>query len=654
MSRWRNIFLLCLFTSWCFCQNKSTVDSILTEVQNHKINESIVQRALDIPYDKIVNDLNKCQFIFNTLNTAIIFENNATKKAEIKEKLSLLMYLKGNYTQSLELHLQSIKLFDKSGDFRRKANAMAAMAYEGKKRNLPTSIEQMAESIEILRKLNVPADLASAIDNYGVLFELKGELDTATKYYKEALSIKETLHDSIGIPYSLNNIAGVLFMKNYLNEGLKYINRSTEIRNKLGDYIGMAWNEYTLGEMFFLNKNNVAAKYHFQKAYNFAKKSEYPDLQERTFKYMSSLFAKEKRYDSAYIYFNRFFDIHNSLYNQQNQKQIVEMGTLYETEKKSLEIKSLNSDNKLKQKELAEKRNVQFFLFAIIGLALIAGIIILKAYRQKNVANKIISSQKIEVEYQKKLIEEKQKETVDSINYAKRIQYTLLANEELLQNNLPQHFVLFKPKDIVSGDFYWATKKNNSFYLAAGDSTGHGVPGAFMSLLNINFLNEAINEKNISAPNEILNHVRKQLIEKMYGRNDGMDAILLKAENTNNTFKIQYAAANNEPVLIRNNKAIPLPKDKMPVGKGEKTESFTLQNMGVIKGDLLFLFTDGYADQFGGPKGKKFKYKQLEDILVANNNKPLIEQKELLEKTFNEWKGNLEQVDDVLLIGIKI
>ena len=243
---------------------------------------------------------------------------------------------------------------------------------------------------------------------------------------------------------------------------------------------------------------------------------------------------------------------------------------------------------------------------------------------------------------------------VDSINYAKLIQYALLANKKLLQDNLPEHFVLFKPKDIVSGDFYWATKKENAFYLAVCDSTGHGVPGAFMSLLNISFLNEAITEKNISAPNEILNHVRKQLIEKTDGRNDGMDAVLLKFENINNEIKIQYAAANNEPLLIRNNKVIPLPKDKMPVGKGEKTDSFTLQTMDIEKGDLLYFFTDGYVDQFGGHKGKKFKYKQLEELLLTHHDKSLTEQKEILNTSFSNWKGNLEQVDDILFIGIRI
>ncbi len=248
---------------------------------------------------------------------------------------------------------------------------------------------------------------------------------------------------------------------------------------------------------------------------------------------------------------------------------------------------------------------------------------------------------------------EKNKEMTDSINYAKKIQTSLLAHADFLTVNLPEHFVLFKPKDIVSGDFYWATKTKDYFYLAVCDSTGHGVPGAFMSLLNISFLNEAINEKNILEPNLILNHVRQRLIENMNGAQDGMDAILLRIPLNSPVSKIEYAAANNSPILIRNNEIIELPKNKMPVGKGENELSFTSHTVELQKGDNLYLYTDGFADQFGGPKGKKFKYKALNNFLNEICNSSLGEQHLSLDNKFTAWKGDLEQVDDVCIIGIK-
>ncbi len=266
---------------------------------------------------------------------------------------------------------------------------------------------------------------------------------------------------------------------------------------------------------------------------------------------------------------------------------------------------------------------------------------------------------KLELSESKAILFEKNKEIVDSINYAKKIQYALLAHDDLLKTNLPDHFVLFKPKDIVSGDFYWGTAPEvgrGAFYLAVCDSTGHGVPGAFMSLLNISFLNEAITEKGIEHPHEILNHVRQRLIQNISqeGAQDGMDGILIKMEKRPSGLKIAYAAANNSPVLISDEKIVELPYDKMPVGKGEKTESFTLHSLELKKGDTLYLFTDGYADQFGGPNGKKFKSKNLEELLLSINPLSMPERSAALNKRFEEWKRDLEQVDDVCIIGIKI
>jgi ligand-binding sensor domain-containing protein/serine phosphatase RsbU (regulator of sigma subunit) len=310
-----------------------------------------------------------------------------------------------------------------------------------------------------------------------------------------------------------------------------------------------------------------------------------------------------------------------------------------------------------------------WWMYVIYITGIISSVIVVYRWRtaslrkDKEMLEKTVHERTAELVEQKEIVEEKQKEILDSINYAKRIQYTLLAHDELLTKNLENHFVLFNPKDIVSGDFYWATESKNNltenplFYLAACDSTGHGVPGAFMSLLNISFLNEAITEKNILTPNAIFDYVRKRLIESISkdGAQDGMDGILACFEKTtDNRTKCLYAAANNSPVLIRDNTTIDLSADKMPVGKGERLNPFTLYTIDCLPGDVLYFYTDGYADQFGGPKGKKFKYKQLDELLISIHQKNMDEQKNILQNTLNEWRGELEQVDDVLIIGIKI
>jgi serine phosphatase RsbU (regulator of sigma subunit) len=256
-------------------------------------------------------------------------------------------------------------------------------------------------------------------------------------------------------------------------------------------------------------------------------------------------------------------------------------------------------------------------------------------------------------------LEIKQKEILDSIHYAKRIQNALLANKTLIDENIPENFILFKPKDIVSGDFYWATNTISAeghelFYLAVCDSTGHGVPGAFMSLLNIGFLSEAINEKKIHEPSEIFNMVRNRLIQSISkeGQKDGFDGILICFNK--NTGIIKYSAAHNAPILIIDQEIKSLPYDKMPVGMGENIKSFLTYKVDASKGNMLYLYTDGYADQFGGPNGKKIKYKQLNNLLLDISNLDLYLQKEKLEDFFENWKGELEQVDDVCIIGIRL
>ena len=279
--------------------------------------------------------------------------------------------------------------------------------------------------------------------------------------------------------------------------------------------------------------------------------------------------------------------------------------------------------------------------------------------RQKQLENTVMQ-RTMEVVEQKQLIEEKHKEITDSINYAERIQRSFLASDDSLQKNLKEHFVLFKPKDVVSGDFYWATKLHDGkFALVTADSTGHGVPGAIMSILNITCLEKAIDEMKLLDPGEILNHTRLSIIARLKrdgsldGGKDGMDASLICFDLVNYSFT--YAAANNPVWIVRNQEIIVCEPDSMPVAKHDKQHiSFTSKQLKLESGDVVYALTDGYADQFGGPKGKKFMYKKLKQLILSISHHPMKIQQELLNEAFQTWKGNLEQVDDVCIVGIRI
>lgn len=328
-------------------------------------------------------------------------------------------------------------------------------------------------------------------------------------------------------------------------------------------------------------------------------------------------------------------------------------------------VSALDEEITMKKKEIEEKvqtlKDKDRVILIIAALSILGIILLLFSIRsnnQRRKANKLLSEQKSEIERQKHLVDEKQKEILDSINYAKRIQTALMANSKMMNENLPEHFIFFKPKDIVAGDFYWAAPVSDGFMYITADSTGHGVPGAFMSLLNISKLNDAIN-KNSSRPDIILNEVKDGIIKALNPEGsseeskDGMDAILCKLDHKN--MKLQYAAANNSFCILRNNEIITCKADKMPVGKSHDDNGrFTFNELQLEHGDMIYTFTDGYGDQFGGPEGKKFKHKNLRDVFQEVAKLPVSKQKEIIANRFEDWKGELEQVDDVLVIGVRV
>jgi len=319
-----------------------------------------------------------------------------------------------------------------------------------------------------------------------------------------------------------------------------------------------------------------------------------------------------------------------------------------------------------KQQAVAAEKSKVIAWFLVAGLFIAAGILF-KRFKDIQRHEKNLEKQKLLLDEKNHTLEnlnselfQKNKDITDSIEYAKRIQDALLPSMSYAKTILPEHFILFKPKDIVSGDFYWIEEWKHQVFIAAVDCTGHGVPGAFMSILGSDLLHEIIKDHGINNPAAILNAMDKGLAKALHQNasakdiKDGMDIAFCAIDKKNNL--LEYAGAFNPLWLIRNNTLQEYNADKKPIGVfiDEEQKFFTNHEIKIQHGDLIYIFSDGFADQFGGQHGKKFRYKQLEEIILANCNKQLSEQKNILEKTFLEWKGDLEQVDDVLVIGIKV
>ena len=390
---------------------------------------------------------------------------------------------------------------------------------------------------------------------------------------------------------------------------------------------------------------------------------------------LAEAYEKNNDVNNAFKYYKKHFMLKDSLYSQQSGNEVAELQKRFEAEKKDADIDLMNKAQEVQSAELEKQKLVRNGFMGGFAIVMALAFIIFRSLRQNKKAHKII-------EHQKHMVDEKHKEITDSINYAERIQRSFLASKQMLDENLKDYFVLFQPKDVVSGDFYWASfaepsaanGQRNLFYLVTADSTGHGVPGAIMSILNISSLESAIKD-GLNEPAQILNHTRLKIIERLKkdgsleGGKDGMDCSFISFDFKNK--KMIYAAANNPVWIVRHKPTVEFIEassssadkyelleyapDKMPVGKHDKDSvSFKQHVVELQKGDVIYALTDGMPDQFGGPNGKKFMYKQLKKFLVSISQLPMQQQQEKLSSALNHWKGNLEQVDDVLVIGIKI
>ncbi|PCJ00167.1 MAG: hypothetical protein COB15_03265 [Flavobacteriales bacterium] len=309
-----------------------------------------------------------------------------------------------------------------------------------------------------------------------------------------------------------------------------------------------------------------------------------------------------------------------------------------------------------KSDKIEEQESIIWLSILFLLIVSILGILAYRSYRLKNKANILILKQKDEIEEQHKVLEVQHKEITDSINYAKRIQDAILPPLKLVRSYMPDSFILYQPKDIVAGDFYWMESINNLIIFAAADCTGHGVPGAMVSVVCHNAMNRAVREFMLVEPHEILDKTREIVLETFEQSaeqvHDGMDIALCTINTETN--KLNFAGANNGLYFIRNGELTQIKPDKQPIGKFDDAKPFTKHSINLEKGDVIYTFSDGYADQFGGPKGKKFMYKPFRELLLSIHQKPMDEQHHLLKNSFDDWKGPMEQIDDVCVIGVRI
>ncbi|MBI3519856.1 MAG: SpoIIE family protein phosphatase [Bacteroidetes bacterium] len=517
--------------------------------------------------------------------------------------------------------------------------------------NNEAAIQMYKKALSILLRLNDIKQIANTYYNLSTPYSNLHQYDLSKYYTDRAFQYYKKINDFSGIALCYDVYGTEADRNKEYKEAIRFYELEIQQFKLANEPANLIIPYQNIADTYLKIKDYVSCKHYLELGMNLAislgSKSDVYEISHIYSKYYEAL----GDYKQANFYMRRYFEGKDTIINDQLKTELSDQKSEFDRENSEtmLTIQKLEAERNLKSKEAFRWILIISTVFFIIVL-----ILAVNRYRAKQKSFLKLNEYKNQLIQQKEKIEETQKEITDSIHYAKRIQNTLLTNKEFIDAHVASNFILFKPKDIVSGDFYWATQKEHYFYLAVCDSTGHGVPGAFISLLNIGFLSEAINEKHILEPHLVFNYVRDRLIGSVSrdGYSDGFDGVLLRI-NTR-TREMVYAAANSAPILIANEQIVELPKDKMPVGQYEQMTSFNLHSITCKATDTLYLYTDGFADQFGGPKAKKLKYKQLNEYLVTIKDLPMKEQHQRLNQFFEEWKGSLEQVDDVCVVGLKL
>ena len=712
------IFLLSLSIS---AQDQKRTDSLLSIVKTPKENIETVNAYCDL-----------CrEYIYSSSDSSRLF---IEKGLELALKLS---YLKGiadcytylgviNINQSdfplaLDYYQKSLKTYEKLSQSKSSKDVIVgrrgmSQSY-GNIGNVHMSLENYSQSlnyykqaIEINKELKDDRPLATNYSNMGVIYFCQQKNTDALKYILESLKIRERLGDKAGISDCYGNL-GLIYdsQKNY-KKAIEFFQKGIRISEELGNKNSIANNYSNMVVVNIELKNYTKAIDCANKSLSLSKDMGILYNQGLLYSYLSEIYDSLHDYKNAYEFQKLFKITNDSIFNEESSNQLKDMEARYQNEKKQKEIELLNKDKELQQIEIQKQTTQKYAFIGGFALMLILALVTLFGYskikEQKrlienknselNQRNEEISAQRDEIEtqrdeisaqrdivtIQKNNIEDIHNKLTSSIRYAERIQHAVLPSEEFTQMFLSNHFILFKPCEIVSGDFYWTMIKKNMLLVAVADCTGHGVPGAFMSMLGISFLNEIIAQsEEITQASFILNTLREYVIKSLqqYGitgeQKDGMDISLVALNLETN--QLHFAGANNPLYIVKSEKLkdeskktndsneelsnfqlYELKGDKMPIAIHVRMDAFTNHETKLEPGDTFYLFSDGYADQFGGPKGKKLMYSNFKKILLENSAKTMEEQKTILDLNIENWKNGFEikneQTDDITIIGIRL
>ncbi len=667
--------------------------SLLSSAQGIDKNiDSLILSAYDL---SSTNYSKAFSLVDSALNQSIA-HSYAWGEAEALRVKGLTLFYAIQYSQALKLFIESKEKFQALGDTIGVCNAnnLIATVYDYQGFNKKAILKHQ-ENLELRRAIGDINGLSATLNNIAVNLRKIGETQKALEYYLLAINLILNSDDLRSLSRSYNNVGLVFLELNELDSAFKYLNKALEIREKLTFPQDLKNTYQGLGSYYFQAKNLKKARDYFEKSFLIANEIGIVYEIESAAKDLSQVYYQMGQYKKAYDTHLIYKQMSDSLKNKETIQLLtsMEMESKFEKERELQKLiqEKKDADNQLIMVKQKRFRNI---LVLVIVALLVIALLIFKGFIEKTKHNRLltiqneeilqqkeeISTQRDEIESQKEeieaqrdllikqklLMENKNQKLTDSLEYARSIQGALLPWTGTLHSLIGDHFILYKPKDIVSGDFYWASDTNDGVIVCVADCTGHGVPGAFMSVLGISLLSEIVQKDRITQPNLILNKLREYLIyslrqDETHSRHkEGMTIAICHIDRKKGLMK--YAGASMPMILIRHTYGTPilerLHPDGMPIGISPRMRDFTQKEYTISNGDMLYLYSDGYADQFGGTEGKKLKIKPFLSLLENNSTRPLAEQQQILESNIKNWINEsnpvVEQFDDITILGIRI
>ncbi|MCE3226329.1 MAG: nprA [Bacteroidetes bacterium] len=644
-----SLFLLCAV----FLNAQISIDTINKTVDTTQKVRKKINKVTQLSRNRKLTN-SDFDFIRNKL---VEIASKSDKKSDLGYayyQLGLLYSNQKKHNEAIKYSFEGLKISEAEKDTFLTAhlNHRLATSYYELKNNAYAK-KYFYATLAISANIKNDEDVVWSLTSLGTIFKNENILDSALFYNKKALELRIKLKDKKGLATAYNNLGLVYKKKKDYDLALNYLNKALALRKELNDKKGMAGASINIGNVCIQKKDFRKALESIYYGTAIAREIKDGDFYKNGIDALANCYYDMKDYKMAADYRLKHKNTVDSIGTYEMDKQISELSAQYETGKKDSELALKEEQIKSKTAQNSKQKVLIIASCLALFMALIAVFFIYRSFKQNK-------KSAIQLAFKNKLIEEKNKEITDSINYARIIQQSLLAPVSVLDKNLRDYFILYKPKDIVSGDFYWAAEDDNGFTIACVDCTGHGVPGAFMSLIGKENLDKAHSKSN--SPQKILSELNKGVKNSLNqnganGTKDGMDAAIVRIQKNEGTTSLTYSGANRPLWVIRKNtlEVEEIKATKQAIGGfTDNDQVFEEQTIILYPGDSFYIFTDGYADQFGGDKQKKITTKLFKELLVKNRMSGLPTLKNLLDDFFINWKGNNEQIDDILVIGIKV